>query len=104
MGDRKKNSSVWFVAGVGAGLVVGTAHLALAKLQCDPDRLHGRSHPVAIASWTVDGVPSTVPASAADSTAVIKTELYDYPQMVHLDAFDPGSTPPSRKIHLTRVQ
>jgi hypothetical protein len=104
MGDRKKKSSTLFLAGVGAGLVVGTAHLALAKLQCDSDRLHGRSHSVAIASWSVDGVPSAVPTDAADPTAVIKTELYDYPQMVHLDAFDPGATPPTRKMHLVRAQ
>lgn len=103
MGKQKKTSSSWFVAGVSAGLIVGSAHLALAKLQCDPDRLHGRSHSVAIASWSVDGVPNAVPANAADPTAVLKTELYDFPQMLHLDAFDPGSTPPNRKMHLMRA-
>lgn len=103
MGDRQEVSYKLFLAGIGAGLVIGTAHLAVAKLQCSSDRLHGRSHSVAIASWTIDGALGTVPSAAADPASVIKTEFYDSPQVVHLDAFDPGSTPLTRKLHMTRT-
>jgi hypothetical protein len=103
MGNRNITYSL-FLAGVAAGLVIGTAHLALAKLPCPSDRLHGRSHSVAIASFSIDGVATTVPPDAASPTAVVKTEFYDSPQVVHLEAFDPGATPPIRKLHMTRSQ
>jgi hypothetical protein len=102
---RKKISYTWLCAGLGAGLVAGTAHVAVAKLQCPSDTLHGRIHSIAIASSTVDGAPNAVPSPSAApvlSNLSIKTEFYDHPEVVHLDAFDPGATPPVRKLHFIR--
>lgn len=100
----RRLSYTWVFAGVAAGLIVGTAHVALAKFQCQPDALHGRSHSIAIAGSTVDGTSNPIPSDEVLNSLVVKTEFYDHPEVVHLDAFDPGSSPPVRKLHFTRIR
>ena len=90
-----------------AGLVVGIAGVARAKLQCDPDTNVGRSHSATPLSATMDGQPIAIPSTTDEpllGRLVFRTELYDFPSMVHVEVFDPNGSPPARIIHLSRVQ
>ena len=57
-------------------------------------------------SATAGGQPIAIP-STADAPQlgrlVFKTELYDYPSLVHVEVFDPNEAPPARILHVSRV-
>jgi len=90
-----------------AGLVVGIAGAARAKLQCDPDTFVGRSHAATPVSSTMDGQPIALPSPTDQpllGKLVFKTEFNDYPSMVHVEVFYPNGASPARIVHLKRVE
>ena len=88
------------------GLIVASASVAWAKLQCPPAESVGRIHPATIVSSSIDGEPVAVP-SAADAPllakAVFKTEYVDLPDTVHAEVFDSFYPNQVRIVHLTQM-
>lgn len=101
----ERRVSVWgpLAVGLAAGLTLGLAGVAHAKLQCDSDRNTGRQHSATLVSLSVNGEAQTLPTTAtvpALGTMVYKTEFDRLPDMVHVEVLDPSSAPSVRKLHV----
>jgi len=97
----------WYWGGIAVGLIVGLAGAARAKLQCPSDTNVGRKRAAVPISANAGGQPLAIPAPSdapALGQLVFKTEFDAYPELLHVEVFDPNQPSASRILHLSRAR
>lgn len=95
-----------FWGGLVAGLILGAVGVARAKLQCPSSTNVGRRQAALPLSARMGDQSIPLPSlseAPALGQLVFKTEFDAYPDLVHVEAFDPNASPPARILHLSRA-
>jgi hypothetical protein len=98
-------SAKWCWGGMAIGLIVGSAGVARAKLQCPSDTNVGRKHAAVPISASAGGQAVPIPSLSerpALGQLVFKTEFDADPDLVHVEVFDPDAAAAARILHLSR--